>query len=235
MKAAIMQPYFLPYVGYFQLIAAVDLFVVYDNIQYTKGGWINRNRLCRNGETVTFSLPLKKASDYLDVRERELAGDFKREKLLNQIKEAYRRAGQFAAVFPVIERIVGFEDGNLFRFLRHSIDCVCDYLDISTEIRISSSIDIDHGLKGQDKVLALCRAVGADLYVNAIGGMDLYSKDAFRAEGIELQFIRAKPYEYPQSEQTDRAFLPSLSILDVMMCNPVDSVRACVAHNYELV
>jgi hypothetical protein len=232
MKAAIMQPYFLPYVGYFQLIAAVDLFIVYDNIQYTKSGWINRNRLCRNGEMVTFSLPLKSASDHLDVRERELAADFKREKLLNKIKEAYRPAGQFAAVFPVIERIVGFEDGNLFRFLRHSIACICDFLDISTEIRISSSIDIDHELKGQDKVLALCRAVGADLYVNAIGGMDLYSKDAFRAEGIELQFIRSKPYEYPQS---DRAFLPSLSILDVMMCNPVDSVRACVAHNYELV
>jgi hypothetical protein len=191
----------------------VDLFIIYDNIQYTKSGWINRNRLCRNGETVTFSLPLKGASDYLDVRERELAADFKREKLLNQIKEAYRRAAQFAAVFPVIERVVGFEDGNLFRFLHHSIACICDYLGISTEIRVSSSVDIDHELNGQDKVLALCRAVGANLYLNAIGGMDLYSRDAFRAEGIELQFIRAKPFEYPQS---DRAFLPSLSILDAM-------------------
>jgi len=119
----------------------------------------------------------------------------------------------------------------LFRFLRHSIACVCEYLGVSTEIRISSSINIDHGLKGQDKVLALCRAVGADLYLNAAGGVTLYSKDAFRAEGIELLFIRTKPYEYPQS---DRDFLPSLSILDVMMRNPVDSVRACVTHNYEL-
>jgi hypothetical protein len=148
MKAAIMQPYFLPYVGYFQLIAAVDLFIVYHNIQYTKSGWINRNRPCRNGEMVTFSLPLKSASDHLDVRERELAANFKREKLLNKIKEAYRPAGQLAAVFPVIERIVGFEDGNLFRFLRHSIACICDFLEISTEIRISSSIDIDHEHKG---------------------------------------------------------------------------------------
>jgi hypothetical protein len=242
MKAAIMQPYFLPYLGYFQLIAAVDLFIVYDNIQYVKSGWINRNRLYRNGEAVMFSLPLKRASDFLDVRDRELAADFKPDKLLNQIRGAYQRAPHFAQVFPLIERVVRNEDRNLFRFLHHSICAICDFLSIGTEIRISSTIDIDHALKKQDKVLALCRAVGASTYVNPIGGLDLYSREAFRSEGMDLRFIRAKPLEYAQTADVQRAdgrsghaFVPSLSILDVLMFNPIETVGALIADNHELI
>src|SRR5262245_23898499 len=95
-RAAIMQPYLLPYIGYFQLISAVDVFVVYDNIQYTKKGWINRNRLLRSGEPALFSLPLKSDSDVLDIRERELATDFDPGRLMRQFEGAYRRAPQFA-------------------------------------------------------------------------------------------------------------------------------------------
>ena len=87
-----MQPYFFPYIGYFQLIASVDLFIVYDNIKYTKKGWINRNRILLNGKAVPFSLPLKSASDSLDLRDRELATDIDRERLVNQLYGAYRRA-----------------------------------------------------------------------------------------------------------------------------------------------
>ena len=88
MKLALMQPYFLPYVGYWQLLAAVDEFIVYDNIKYTKKGWINRNRMLRNGEDVMFSLPLQGASDSLDIVERELSDSFDREKLLSQFSGA---------------------------------------------------------------------------------------------------------------------------------------------------
>jgi hypothetical protein len=241
MKAAIMQPYFLPYLGYFQLIAAVDLFIVYDNIQYVKSGWINRNRLYRNGEAAMFSLPLKRASDFLDVRDRELAADFKPDKLLNRIKGAYQRAPHFAQIFPLLERVMRNEDANLFRFLHHSICAICDFLSIGTEIRISSAIAIDHALKKQDKVLALCRAVGASTYVNSIGGLDLYSREVFQSEGMDLRFIRAKPFEYAQTagglhaaSPSGRAFVPSLSIVDVLMFNPIEIVRALIADNYEL-
>jgi len=232
MKVAIMQPYLLPYVGYFQLIAAVDLFIVYDNIQYTKKGWINRNRICRNGAAVTFSLPLKSASDHLDVCERELAADFKREKLLNQIKGAYQRAPFFAQVFPLIERIVRFDENNLFRFLYHSICTMREFLNISTEIRISSGIAIDHSLKKQDKVVALCRAVGGSTYVNASGGTELYSREDFQSHGIALKFIRSKPFEYRQFEPR---FVPLLSIVDVLMFNSLEEVRNCISNNYELI
>jgi len=232
MKLAIMQPYFLPYIGYFQLIASVDQFIVYDNIKYTKKGWINRNRMLQNGKDVMFSLPLKSDSDYLDVCQRELSAEFSRDKLLNHFRGAYRRAPYFDQTFPLIEEIVRFDDANLFEFLRHSIVKTCAHLGITTDIRNSSNIAIDHTLKNQEKVLALCEAVSANTYVNAIGGMDLYSKKAFREKGIDLKFIQSKPFEYPQYGD---AFVPWLSIIDVMMFNPLDALRTCITTNYELI
>jgi hypothetical protein len=232
MRLAIMQPYLFPYIGYYQLIAAVDQFIVYDNIKYTKKGWINRNRMLQNGKDVMFSLPLKSDSDYLDVCERELASDFNREKLLNQFREAYRRAPYFDQTFPLVEQIVQYGDTNLFRFLLNSIVRTCRHLEITTEIRISSDIAIDHELKNQDKVLALCEAVGASTYVNAIGGMELYSREPFREKGIELKFIQSKPFEYPQFSN---AFVPWLSIIDVMMLNSKEDTLACITDNFDLI
>lgn len=232
MKLAIMQPYFLPYIGYYQLIAAADVFIVYDNIKFTKKGWINRNRMLLNGTDAMFSLPLKKASDSLDVVDRELAADFDRGKLLNQFKGAYSRAPYFAEVFPLLERIVRFEERNLFRYIHHSITGVCTRLGIETGIRISSDIAIDHGLKGQDKVIALCQAMGADTYINAIGGMELYSRDDFHANGITLKFIQARPFEYPQF---GNEFVPWLSIVDVLMFNPADAVTARIRQGFDLI
>jgi WbqC-like protein family len=231
MKVAIMQPYFLPYIGYFQLIAAVDTFIVYDNIKYTKKGWINRNRMLQNGKDVMFSLSLKSDSDYLDVYERELAVDFNRDKLLNQFRGAYIRAPYFEQTFPLIEQIVWYEDTNLFRYIHHSITSVCEYLGISTEIKVSSDIAIDHELKNQDKVLALCEAVGASVYVNAIGGMELYSKEAFLDKEIGLRFIQSNSFEYTQF---DAEFVPWLSIIDVMMFNSVDTIKSRISSNFEL-
>jgi hypothetical protein len=232
MRLAIMQPYFLPYIGYFQLIGAADVFVVYDNIKYTKKGWINRNRLLRDGKDAMFSLPLKKDSDFLDVRARELATEFSRDKLLNQFKAAYAGAPYFAQTYPLVERIVRREVRNLFWYIHHSILCVCEHLGLTTEIRISSDIAIDHSLKGQGKVLALCEQMGADTYVNASGGMELYAKDEFRGRGIELQFIRSIPFEYPQ---LGGEFVPWLSIVDVMMFNSPEQVGAIAKERYELV
>lgn len=231
MKLAIMQPYFLPYIGYFHLIASVDQFIVYDNIKYTKKGWINRNRMLQNGKDVMFSLPLKSDSDYLDVCQRELSAEFSRDKLLNQYKGAYRRAPYFDQTLPLIEEIVRFDDANLFRYLHHAIVKTCEHLGITTEIRRSSEIAIDHTLKNQDKVLALCEAVGGSTYVNAIGGTELYSKETFREKGIDLKFIQSKPFEYPQF---GGAFVPWLSIIDVMMFNSTDVIRDQVDNGYDL-
>lgn len=227
-----MQPYFFPYIGYFQLIAAVDLFIVYDNIKYTKKGWINRNRMLQNGKDMMFSLPLKHDSDKLDVCDRELAADFSCDKLLNQIKGSYHRAPYFSQTFPLIEQTVRYHDTNLFRFLHHSIVRTCEHLGIATEIRVSSGVAINHDLKNQDKVLALCAALGASTYVNAIGGRELYSKEMFKERGVELNFIQPKPFQYPQF---GNEFVPWLSIVDVMMFNSKEETLASIIGNFDLV
>jgi hypothetical protein len=232
MKLAIMQPYFLPYIGYFQLIASVDQFIVYDNIKYTKKGWINRNRMLQNGKDVIFSLPIKSDSDFLDIGQRKLSIEFSRDKLLNQFRGAYRRAPCFDQTFPLLEDIVRFDDANLFEYLHHSIAKTCAHLAITTNIKSSSNIAMDHTLKNQDKVLALCEAVSANTYVNSIGGMELYSKEAFREKGIDLKFIQSKQFKYPQYGD---AFVPWLSIIDVMMFNPLDVLRTAIKTNYELI
>jgi hypothetical protein len=227
-----MQPYFLPYIGYFQLIAAVDIFIVYDKIKYTKKGWINRNRMLLNGSDEMFSLPLRKDSDSLDVVQRELAANFDRTKLLNQFKGAYSRAPQFDRTYPLLEQIVQYENTNLFCYIYHSIAKLCSHLGIKSKIIISSDLGIDQSLTGQDKVLALCKAVGGNTYINTIGGVELYSRDEFRSYGINLQFIKARPFEYLQFGAT---FVPWLSIVDVLMFNSLDAVRDCINKNYELI
>lgn len=231
MKLAIMQPYFLPYVGYFQLIASADVFIVYDNIKHTKKGWINRNRLLVNNAPATFSLPLKRGSDSLQIVERELAADFDPDTLINRFRGAYARAPQFRDTFPLLERIVRHDDQNLFRYLHHAIACTCEHLKIGTEIQTSSEIVIDHTLEGQDKVLALCQAVGANTYINSIGGTELYAKHDFNERGVELRFIRSRPFEYTQF---GAPFVPWLSIVDVLMFNPLNSVCDHVATHYDL-
>lgn len=232
MKVAIMQPYFFPYIGYFQLIAAVDLFVVYDNVQYTKKGWINRNRILVNDHDITFSLPLKKDSDSLDVNERILATSFKAEKLLAQISGAYRKAPYFMQTMLLLEPILLYKARNLFDFLHNSLVKTAAHLKISTPIKISSEIPINHALKSQDKVLAICRAVGADSYINTIGGQELYSKSIFSQEEIILQFMQTLPFNY---EQFGQHFVPWLSIIDVLMFNPVPVVQSAITHNYKLI
>ncbi|MDM0030638.1 WbqC family protein [Variovorax sp. J22P271] len=232
MRVAIMQPYFMPYIGYFQLIGAVDLFIVYDNIKYTKKGWINRNRMLQDGQDIVFSLPLKGGSDALDVRDRSLAGDFDRAKLLRRFEEAYRRAPYFRQGFALVEQSLGCAEQNLFGFLHHSIASACEHLGIATEIQASSSIPIDHALKNTDKVVALCQAVGARSYVNAIGGTALYAKEEFRAHGLDLAFVQSRPLQYAQFGQP---FVPWLSIVDVLMFNSLDTVRGCVESGYDLI
>ena len=232
MKLGIMQPYFLPYIGYFQLIAAVDQFVIYDNIKYTKKGWINRNRFLQNGRDGTFSLPLKKDSDSLYVCKRELAANFDSERLLNQLRSAYRRAPHFEQTFPLIEQIVRYPEPNLFLFLHNSILKVCSHLGINTRIIISSEVVIDHHLQAQDKVLAMCKALDATSYVNAINGVSLYSKQVFIDKGIDLDFIKSIPFEYSQYSEP---FVPWLSIIDVMLFNPLPVVKKQITSGYTFV
>ena len=234
MKLAIMQPYLFPYIGYFQLIQAADKFVVYDNIQFTKKGWINRNRILVNGKDEFITLPLKKDSDFLNINERKLADTFTtdRIKLLRKLSEAYKKAPEFKHVFPLIESLINSNEENLFGFIFQSMQSVCKYLDIKTEFVISSAIPIDHQLKAQDKVIAICKALHASQYINPIGGLELYSKEVFKQNNIELNFIKANAVEYKQFSDE---FVSALSIIDVLMFNPKEKVQQYVQSYYTII
>jgi hypothetical protein len=226
-----MQPYFLPYIGYFQLMNAVDKYVIYDNIQYTKKGWINRNRILQNGKEALITIAVEKDSDYLDIKDRCISKNFDRKKLLNQIREPYRKAPYFEAVMSLAEDIVNYEERNLATYIFNSVDKVRNYLGIGAELVISSTINTDHSLKGRDKVIALCKSLDAKDYYNPIGGRALYNKEDFAKENINLSFLSANPIEY---KQFSNKFVPWLSILDVMMFNPVEEIKGML-NEYKLI
>jgi len=211
-----MQPYFLPYIGYFQLINAVDEFVIYDNIQYTKKGWVNRNRFLQRGSGATFSIPVKNASHLLDIRQREISESFQRDKLATQLTNAYAKAPHFDC-FPIIQNILQCEEKNLFAYILNSISQICSYLNIGTQVTVSSSVGIDHrNLSGKARVLAICRNLNASTYINPIGGIGLYQKADFREHAIHLCFLKAGDIKY---RQFNNDFVPNLSIVDLMMFN----------------
>ncbi len=213
MKLGIMQPYLFPYIGYYQLIKIVDTFVIYDNIQYIKGGWVNRNRLILNGKVQMFTVPLANASNYLDIKDRYISNDSNGKKTINkiisQIENSYRKYPYFNNVFPLVEKTLTYKNNNLFDFLYFSIQSILDYLGIKTTIKISSELDIDHTLKHQDRVISICNNMKSKTYINSIGGLSLYNNESFKSSGIDLLFIKS----LLKINDLDH----SLSIIDLLM------------------
>lgn len=230
MKLAIMQPYFFPYIGYFQLINSVDEFVIYDNIKFTKKGWINRNRILVNGQDAYITLPLRRDSDYLHVCQRFLADGWSKERrsLLSRIEAAYRKAPYYEAIFPLVKECLFFEEDNLFLFIRNTLNAVNEYIQIKTPLIASSSIAVDHSLIAGEKVIAICKARLASRYINPIGGTKLYEKADFLTHGIDLKFLRSHDLVY---KQFDNEFVPWLSILDVMMFNSVETIQSYLSYH----
>jgi hypothetical protein len=217
MRLAVMQPYFLPYIGYFQLMAAVDKFVVLDDVNFINRGWINRNRILVGGKEAFATVPLSGASQNHKINEIAIAHDNPWQvKLLRTIEQSYKRAPHFEEVFPLVRTIVEAPATNLAAFVTQSLVSVKDWLGIGGELVPTASIYANTQLKGQARIVDICRQECASHYVNLPGGRDLYDQATFAAQGIALQFIQPQPVVYAQKAP---AFVPWLSILDVMMCN----------------
>lgn len=217
MKIGIMQPYFFPYIGYWQLIDAVDKYVVYDDVNFISRGWIHRNRILDSGKPRYFNLPMLGASQNKLINEISLNPDpALKERNLRILKECYGHAPYYQTVCPVIEAILLCEEKNMARYLLRSIKIICTYLGIGTELIVSSDLDKDCSLKGQEKIIGICRLLGATDYYNAIGGMELYEPSAFKKYGIRLHFLRTEEFAYRQFGDN---FLSNLSIIDVLMFN----------------
>lgn len=218
-----MQPYILPYIGYFQLMQAVDEFVVYDDVQFTRG-WINRNRMLWNGQAETFTLPLLKGSSRANINARFLtdAWEAARADLLGKFAHAYEKAPRYGDVLPLLDKILSVNHQNLADFLFASLVQLRDHLGIETVLTRSSDLEGMEDLRAAGRILAVAKARGATTYVNAPGGRELYDKDAFRERGVELKFIDPQDITYPQFGGD---FVPGLSILDVMMFNDRAEIR----------
>lgn len=231
MKVGIMQPYFFPYLGYWQLIKAVDKYVIYDDVNYIKGGWINRNNILVNGEESLINLRLENASPNKIINEiRVLDDDKHKRKLMKSLESNYKKAPFFSEVYILLESIIFQKEVLLSRYLETQIRKICDYLKIDTQIILSSNIDKNNNLKGEEKVVDICEVLEADVYVNAIGGQNLYSKSTFEKHGIELKFLETHILEY---EQYKGEFIPNLSIIDLLMFNSKEQMQNLLSE-YEL-
>ena len=224
MRCAIMQPYFLPYIGYWQLMCAVDVFVVYDNVKYTKKGWINRNRILVEGNPQFFSINLKRASDFAVIGERTISPVFvdNRSKILRTIRTAYCRAPAFSEVLPIIEECFLLDDTRLFGFIFFSIETIARHLGITCRFEVASDLPVDHDLRKEQKIWAICRALACDHYFNPEAGQVLYDREQFAQKRVRLSFLQAGITEY---QQVGNAFVPSMSIVDVLMYNGIEGTK----------
>ena len=234
MKVAIMQPYFFPYIGYFSLINFVEKFVIYDSIEFSKKGWINRNRILLNNNKEDFiTVPLKKDSDFLNVNQRYLADSFEKDKkkIIDKVYNSYHKTKYFKEVFLLFEKCLNYNDNNLFNFIYNSLKEILHYLKINTSIIVSSTLELNQENKNQSKVLEICEKTNATEYINPLGGLNLYNKNCFLEKGIKLSFMKMNDINYKQKEDT---FIPNLSILDVMMFNDIESIHKML-NNFELI
>lgn len=232
MTLAIMQPYFLPYIGYFQLMQAVDRFVVYDDVAFINRGWVNRNQILVAGKAHLFTIPLREASQNKKIREIQLDESTKwREKLLRTVEQSYKKAPQFEPAYALLSQVLGTPAESIADLARNGLEAVNAYLGIQTEVIPSSTVYENEHLKAQERILDICLKEGATRYINPTGGRDLYDKTIFSEAGIDLFFIQSKRENYFQKSPE---FVPWLSILDVLMWNEVDQTRGLLG-GYELV
>lgn len=229
MKLGMMQPYFFPYIGYFQLIDLVDIYVIADDLNFIKNGYIKKNSILDNGAPAMISLQLVGASQNKLINEIEVGDNM--DKILTGIQRRYAKAPYFKDVFPLLQTILLHKEKNLARFLGYSLIKISGYLGMQTKFVYSSEIEKDSNLKFDARIIDVCKNTGADHYINAIGGKALYDKGEFAEEGIRLNFIDTKEVKY---KQFDKEFVPNLSIIDVMMFNSKEEIGELL-QRYELV
>ena len=232
MKLAIMQPYYFPYIGYWQLINAVERFVIYDDVNYIKGGWVNRNRLLINGEPAYITAPLEGASPFKRICDIRLQNSMAwQDKLVKMVDNTYRRAPCYSEWFEIIETLIRYDAQNLSDYLVHQLRVLASFIGIHTDFVVTSRCYENSELSGQERIIDICRREGAKIFINPQGGMSLYNQEYFAACGVGLKFILPSNVGY---RQFSPVHVPWLSIIDVMMFNTKSQLQKLL-NNYDLV
>jgi hypothetical protein len=229
MNLAVMQPYLFPYIGYWQLIHSVDTFVIYDDVNFIKRGYINRNNIFQNGNSQLITLELIGASHNKIINEISIGNNAN--KLLKTLKQNYSKAPFFKNIFPLLEEILGDKEKDLSRFIGLSLVKIAKYLDIETKFLYSSDIKNDKALKAQDRLIEMSKILNATGYINSIGGIKLYDKEVFFQNDINLSFLKTGKISY---KQFNNEFVTNLSIVDILMFNSKDNIKNILTQ-FELV
>ncbi len=223
-KLSINQPYFFPYIGYFQLIHASDKFISLEDVNYITGGWINRNRILINGAPAYLSVPIIDASQNRKINEtRVLKHEGWKEDILKKLRMSYSRAPYYSDCFKLVSNTLNIASELISDIAFQSILEVCNYVGLRREFGKSSGMN---DLKGEEKIIGICLSEKADTYINLPGGENIYNKDSFTKQGITLKFIEPEIREYKQFKEP---FVPSLSIIDVLMFNSPDTVSEMIS------
>lgn len=226
-----MQPYFFPYLGYFQHINSVDKYILLDDVNFIKKGWIHRNNILMNGSSKQINLAIQKASQNSLIKELILSDDIKwKSKLIMSLRHSYSKAPQYKEVMPLLDSIINNSESNLSLYLSSSLVSTCEYLGISTLIEPTSSRYEKGDLKGEDRIISICMAENCSEYINPSGGVDLYNREKFKQKDVKLSFIKLNNVKY---EQAVSPFVPNLSIIDVMMNNTKEEIQQLLT-NYTL-
>ena len=225
MRLAVMQPYIFPYLGYFQLVEAVDTFTFFDDVNFIKRGWIHRNQLLVSGQKHLFSVPLQQASQNKLIKDIPLHpsnyGQW-RDKFLKAVYQSYRRAPFFQGVFTLLSGVLERPHETIATLAIDSVESVARFVGLKTSYDRSSSLDYDRSLTGQGKIIEICELLQATTYINPIGGTALYEAEKFSQRGLALRFIQSSVIRYAQGKNS---FVPHLSIIDVLMYNEVSDVN----------
>ena len=225
MKVAVMQPYLFPYIGYWQLINAVDKFVILDDVNYIMRGYINRNEILLNKERYRFSIPISKASQNKLIMNTKLNfSQDAREKFLKTIENAYKKSPYFNNIMPLLQEIIKYENEDLTGYIVNSIEKIMQYLSVNTKIYISSKLNKNNDLKAEDRILEICRYMNADCYINPTGGRKLYHHEKFEKQNINLYFLDTDIMQI-KYYQNQKKFEESLSIIDILMFNSISKIQ----------
>lgn len=234
MRIAIMQPYFFPYLGYFQLIRTVDKFVYLDDVAFIKKGWIHRNRLLFNKRIYLFSIPLKNVSQFRAINDTEVSKPefhYWQRKFLASLFSFYKKQPYFNEGLALLEDVLATPFTSIADLAIASIRRTCEALHLEIPFSRSSKLGRTHVSAKEELIIDICRRYGSDIYVNPQGGTHLYSQSMFTPHGIQLEFLQPNLSAYPVK---NRDFVPGLSILDALMCCGIRYTREYLLSGYGL-
>ena len=233
MKVAIMQPYFFPYIGYFQLINAVDKFILLDTVQFIRHGWIERNRILKQDNSWLYiKVPLKKHSRNTLIKDVEIRNvENWKAKILAQLCIYKKIAPNYSEISKLINNIFSREFHSISEFNFFALKKVCKYLEIKTPISVFSTmnLNIDEVKNADDWALNITKALNAEEYLNPIGGKNIFSIEKYKKNNIQLNFLKTKEIQYSQKRNS---FEASLSIIDVLMFNKSEIIKNYLGEKY---